>query len=362
MRKIFYIAYNNLLNFILRNKFIFTMFLLGCIICSLLFMFFWGNIRYAVQSAFTSNYEVSLSEYTTVPIDELISLIDKYNVKADFISNISVASIENNLGDEYNSEYYISHKEGGISFLCSNNMDKFYMWGCEYTDLSTDNTIIIPESLTSGKSSPKTLNIEDAEMNVIGQTASKFFLVSNDTFKKLNLIPTTINITTDISLSDKARNNFLNEFNSLTNSSYTVKETNERFSIDAIMKTMAPSILVYLLCMSSMLYILTYMFETSAGEFSVYMMTGAEEKTIIKVNLGIQLIILLFSSTLAVIFHKLFYGTIFVKINYYTFNYTPSIYIESIILTTVLCLFIMNKYMKYKFDDNIVGALKRTDN
>ncbi len=362
MRKIFYISYNNLFGFIKRNKFIFSMFLLGCTICSLLFVFFWGNIRYAISSYLASSYEASLSEYSEFSFDDMASLIDEYGIEADFICNVPVDVIENNQGEEYNKDYYVSRKENGISVLCSSDIEKFYIWGCDHAELNKGEAIVIPEMMTSGIGAPKTMNFGDNTVEVVGQTASKFFLVSKDTYKELGIVPTTINITTDAEMSDKEKNAFLDAFNSATGNSYKIRETNEQFSVEALLKTMAPSILVYLLCMSSMLYILTYMFENSAGEFSAYMLTGAEYNTIIKINLGIQTMVLLCASLLAVILHRALYGVLFAKINYFTFNYTFTVYIESIIVTMALCLFVMDGYMKRKFKNNIVSGLKQADN
>ena len=362
MRKIFYISYNNLFGFIKRNKFIFSMFLLGCTICSLLFVFFWGNIRYAIVSSFADSYEATLSQYAEFSLDDTLSLMDKYGVEADFICNVGVEAIEKNTGEEYNKDYYVSHLESGISVFCSNNAEKIYIWGCEHKDLEKDGVIVVPEMLTSGFGAPEKLVFGEVSVKVIGQTASKFFLVSKDTYKELGLVPTTINITTDAEMSDKDKTAFLNEFNSVTGNSYTIRETNEQFEFETLLKTMAPSILVYLLCMSSMLYIITYMFEISRREFSVYMLTGAEEKTIIKINLGIQTMILLSANLLAVVLHKVFYKLLFAKINYFVFNYSFVVYFESVVVTTILCLVVMNVYMKYKFNSNIVVGLRQADN
>ena len=330
--KCFYIAAGKLRQFVSKSPFVFVMFLLGSAACSLMFLYFWGNLQYTVRSAQAVSYTASLADQKQPLSAEVFALADTYDVRMDAI--------------------WFPDAETDASVLCTNRAESFSVWGCEWSDLEEHGTLIasdvalLPEE-TAGA------------FRVIGYTSSRHCFVSRHTFCSLGLPASELRLTLSPETSKDGQDAFLRAFAELTRGAYSLRETTRSMPLEDILGVLVPMLAVYLLCMLSMLYITVYILDGMVYELSVYGLLGATNKKLILIPAAVQGALLTAANGIAVLLHVLLYKPLFSRINLYEFTYTPSIYAGAILVMLALSLTVTFVYLKIRIGNYAVVNFRR---
>jgi|GEM_PF-1680752 len=330
--KCLYIAAGKLRQIAAKSPFVFVMFLLGSAACSLMFLYFWGNLQYTVRSAQAVSYTASLGrEKQPLPV-EVFSLAETCDVRIDAI--------------------WFHDAETDVSILCTNRAESFSVWGCEWNDLEEYGTLIasdvalLPDEVA-------------APFRVIGYTSSRHCIVSQNTFCSLGLPASELRLTLSPTASDKDRTAFLQELSELTCHAYSLRETTRTMPLEDILGVLIPMLAVYLLCMLSMLYITVYILEGMVYELSVYGLLGATNKKLILIPATVQGALLTAANGIAVLLHILLYKPLFSRINLYEFTYTPSIYVGATLVMLALSLTVTFVYLRIRIGNYAVVNFRR---
>lgn len=308
------------------------MFLLGSAACSLMFLYFWGNLQYTVRSAQAVSYTASLGrEKQPLPV-EFFSLADTYDVRVDAI--------------------WFPDAETDASILCTNRAESFSVWGCEWNDLEEYGTLIASDvALLPDETS--------GAFRIIGYTSSRHCFVSRHTFCSLGLPAAELRLTFSPETSKDEQDAFLQAFAGLTHGAYNMRETTRSMPLEDLFGVLVPMLAVYLLCMLSMLYIMVYILEGMVYELSVYGLLGATNKKLILIPATVQGALLTAANGIAVLLHILLYKPLFSRINLYEFTYTPSIYVGATLVMLALSLAVTFIYLKIRIGNYAVVNFRR---
>jgi len=345
IKKSVYIALRKIKCFATDNRFIFVMFLLGSVVCSLMFLYFWGNLRYTVNSYQAVSYTATLQAPRKIDVTDLFCTAKEYRTRMDAICIPGNRAV----GGPAVESFLEMDETVQLGFLCTNRSEEFYMWGCDWEELEEPGTVIIPDTIlvsTDMTAAAAGLTLTDKPMRIIGRTASRFFFVSIGTFQECGLIPTEIRITLPPDLSAGERKAFFETFCDKWGTVYSLQDTTKALPLKDLLAVMLPMLLVYLLCMFSMLYILVYFLESMAYELSVYGILGASNKMLIWIPAAVQGLLLAFAGGFACALHAMLYVPLFSRINLSEFAYSPLWYGEATVLTLVLSFTVMLFYLK----------------
>ena len=332
MKKCLYIAAGKLGHFARKNPFIFVMFLLGSAACSLMFLYFWGNLQYSVRSYQAMSYTATPNTDSRQNISKLYALADTYGARMDTIFA---------LGGETDA-----------ALLCTNSPLSFSVWGCQWEELEETGTLIASDTA---------LLPEEVANNfrVIGHTSSRYCFVSHNTLASLGMPVTEIRLTLPHTLSSAEQDAFLQSFAQITSHGFDMIETTRSLPVGELLGLLFPMLAVYLLCMLSMLYILVYVLEGMTYELSVYGLLGASNKKLIFIPAAVQGALLTAANGIAVLIHVLLYDVLFSRINLYEFAYTPKTYVQATFLMLALSLTVMLVYLKIRIGNYAVVNFRR---
>ena len=353
IKNFFYIALRKIKSFAMGNRFIFIMFLLGSVACSLMFLYFWGNLRHTIDSYQAVSYTAILQEPGEIDVADMFNTAKKYRARIDAICIPGNSAV----GGPAVESFLLLDETIQLGFLCTNRSEEFYMWGCEWVELEEIGTVIVPDAILLGAdmtAAEAGIVLMGKPMKIIGRTASRFFFLSIVTFREYGLIPTEIHITLPSDLSEGEKKVFFDTFCDEWGTVYSLQDTTKVLPLKDLLAVMLPMLLVYLLCMFSMLYILVYFLESMAFELSVYGLLGASNKMLIWIPAVVQGLLLAIAGGLACALHAMLYVPLFSHINLYEFAYSPLWYVEATVLTLILSFSVMLLYLKHRVGKYVV--------
>jgi len=259
----------------------------GLFACNLAFTYFYVNIKYSVETANSTTYEIYNTSGNTQTAKEVSVYFLKYNADVNFTSKCS--------GDEALPEQY----------------NKQPIKGEEY------------------------------------------FFITYNLDQQAELIPTKINVTLSSNTSETEQTSLEELITSLYGSDY-ITYINESFNWDFI-KDIFMLLLIYLACIFSLLFIMTYLYEDWAYELSVYKILGATQKKIVLIMCSIQFILLCTIGILAQLFHHFLYDSFFYKISWSeNIIYSISDYLTVLLLTLGFTLAFILIFLTLKIKKSVV--------
>lgn len=332
MKKCLYIAAGKLKHFLLQNPFVFVMFFLGSAACSLMFLYFWGNLQYTVSTYQAVSYTATLEIPAQTDSGALFALAETYDVRMDAVYALS---------DETDAE-----------LLCTNRPENFSVWGCKWSDLDETGTVIVSDITLLPDQVARALR-------AVGRTSSRYCFVSQNTVSSLGLPATEIRLTLPHTLTSAEQNKFLQAFAQNTSDAYLLTETTRTLPVGELLGVVLPMLAVYLLCMFAMLYILVYVLEGMAYELSVYGLLGASNKKLLLIPAIVQGVLLAAANGIAVLLHVLLYDVLFSRINLYEFAYSPAMYAQASVLMLALSFAVMLVYLRFRIGNYAVVNFRR---
>ncbi len=332
IKKCLYIAAGKLKHFLTDNPFVFVMFFLGSAACSLMFLYFWGNLQYTVSVSQAVSYTATLRSPAQTDNSALFALAETYGVRIDAI--------------------YALSDETDAALLCTNRPESFSVWGCEWTALDETGTVIVSDiSLLPDEIA--------RELRTVGRTSSRYCFVSQNTVSFLGLPATEIRLTFPHTIPSLKQTEFLQSFAQNTAHAYLLTETTRTLPVGELLGVVLPMLAVYLLCMFAMLYILVYVLEGMAYELSVYGLLGASNAKLVLIPAIVQGVLLAAANGIAVLLHILLYDVLFSRINLYEFAYSPAMYLQASVLMLALSFAVMLIYLRCRIGNYAVVNFRR---
>lgn len=355
-----YIAMKKLKSFLKERPFLFVLFFAGSVSCSLMFVYFWGNMMYLVQTYRAPSYTATLEQEMITDVEALCALADSYDTRVDAICPLN----RRMLGGRTAEAFFAASDGEPVPVLCTNRIGKFYFWGCGGEELQKEGSVILSVGLLEGtreddaQQEPE-LVLLGKPLNVAGRTSGGYSLLSPETFASFGLPATELRLTLGSSLSKGERADFLRAFDELTNGTYALQETTAELPLGELLVVALPMLFVYLLSMFAMLYILIYLLEGMTYELSVYGLLGARTRSLILIPALLQGTLLLGAELLAVLLHSLLYRALFARINLEPFAYSAGMYVQAVGVMLALSFAVMLLYLKRRIGGSTVVNLRK---
>lgn len=343
MKKI-YLIFANISSHFCSSKLIFFVFMCSSVVCSLSFLYCYGNMigyiqQRSSQERYWREYQVDLESY-----DNIEEVMDKLkNINNDYIEDIALCSRLNNSDEatlyaSLTESNKWSAKSGRVSFS-----------DAELSDGA--NRIIVPSTYKSEKS---TLNLNNTDYQIIGMHSSyteyriplKNFLENGYRADFATIIASQVP-TNEINrlITSEIRSQFPDDY------IYTAY-----LYINAEMKKMPSEVLMltlmYGISILSFIFLLRYMVEKTYKDLIVYSIVGASKGDLSVFVLIEAFILSSITTLLAILLHSSLYDVVFSKINYadsiyYTFKDYFVTFIINVTVTQIVNLpFIVKLYRR----------------
>ena len=112
------------------------------------------------------------------------------------------------------------------------------------------------------------------------------------------------------------------------------------------LSTLGTVVVIYLLCMLSFMYLMTFLYDSSAYEFNVYEILGATRRRVLAVLGGVMFLLLAVISLVSQVLYAVFYESFFSKLNLFgDFSYSFGDYVAVFSLTLVLVFVFVFAYI-----------------
>lgn len=314
-----------------QNKSVFTVFLIGCLLCSLSFIFFYGN-QLSLKIYEGSDQEM-LNEYT-INFSEPASYEDIVNsplIKSDIVLDVEIrydlsrAEIpmkEMNIPEvaEFDDgTYRISSKLYGKDELLQE------MGRVKFTDAERKegkDVVILPSEVSEGI--PYDIEIGDKIMvsgrkyEVVGMSSmSCVFYIPPETFKKGGYTVDSMEIVTSEHMSRSEINQFVADIQEAFPNGVIHHSPLEYFEIaEQNLSSEGFYIICEFIVVSlSFMFLMKYIIDSNNAENIIYSMVGATKKRIFAVIMLENTVIYGVVAAVACVLHKLLYDSFFNQIN-----------------------------------------------
>ena len=125
------------------------------------------------------------------------------------------------------------------------------------TQLYTKNAVVVPDRIIGEKGKLPDLIINEVSYHVVGIAASRLFLVSMDTFFNNELPIVRVDIRLPAETTKEESEAFQQKLNSLFGDGFNIIDVS-RSPDSSVSDILISAIVVYMICLISLLYIITY--------------------------------------------------------------------------------------------------------
>lgn len=322
------LVFDNLRHFFLRNKLIFTLYVLGNIVCVIAFIYFMGNMTsYKTQNAKNAielrTYKINLSVPENPKSDKLNKLKSDLTESIDLRCNLSIKSIQfDNISETFGE--LVKQEPILLCTSMQNNSSIYAEQGrVHFTESEikqAKNVIIVPSSLLAD--SPKLRSNSELILNgtpfqAIG-TSTEFlsFYIPSTTYQRLGFTVSSVKIIFKHPLSRYEEDQFYDNVGSLLKiQKITGPDSFKNALKSNTIHEMYLIGLIYIVSLLAFMFLIKYMIDCFQRELTVYALAGASGGQI-SMLLSLQVtIISFFSSAVAILIHVVLYRNFFSQIN-----------------------------------------------
>ena len=343
------LAFSRLRRYFEQDKLVFVLYLLGSVVCSLTFLFMYGNlasVKYiqASDSAVHRTYQFSAAE--GVPLNAAsfddFSALEKYPVQDILLkSTVSIGS---------------SNRGASISTYLKNSTHLQAMQGrTEFTEDELRDgkpVIIVPVEFNEGELG-ESIQVNGVEYEIIGFSTGLDFYIPPSCYREQDY-PT---LMASIVLSQRL---------SLAENNRLIEDLYERFScpfvenpgeiyqheLDNLPVELLMMSAIYFLVFLAFTFLMKYMLDRNRYESIVYSIVGASKRKVFKIMLLEAFILSSVTSFLGILLHLSLYEPLFSKLNPTEgLTYQPEDYILVFLFSVLLsCLTLLPFLMHYSKD------------
>ena len=325
--KVLQLVFFRIIQYFKSNKLIFVLFVIGGILCSLTFIYFYGNIITirnisGSNEELLRNYEIYLNE----PAEELNqnqkAILNKYPAeKLTVQSQIEPSMLESNdVGNSYKN--YIARTDSVFveTSLLKTNLISKEAGRVQFTDeelQQNSHVVILPPDFLKSPDIPKSIKIMGKPYEIIGISGSSNNLyIPYTVFEDENLNINHISLMLKNELSDQENIEFESELQT--------EFPNARIAGSSMLKDnikkQAPNQLffvctIYLLAIFSFMFLIKYMIDKNNGGDIICILVGATRKTIIKIIVLQNIILTFIVGIVGIVLHCALRNNLFELIN-----------------------------------------------
>ena len=325
--KVLQLVFFRIIQYFKSNKLIFVLFVIGGILCSLTFIYFYGNIITirnisGSNEELLRNYEIYLNE----PAEELNqnqkAILNKYPAeKLTVQSQIELSMLESNdMGNSYKN--YIARTDSVFveTSLLKTNLISKEAGRVQFTDeelQQNSHVVILPPDFLKSPDIPKSIKIMGKPYEIIGISGSSNNLyIPYTVFEDENLNINHISLMLKNELSDQENIEFESELQT--------EFPNARIAGSSMLKDnikkQAPNQLffvctIYLLAIFSFMFLIKYMIDKNNGGDIICILVGATRKTIIKIIVLQNIILTFIVGIVGIVLHCALRNNLFELIN-----------------------------------------------
>lgn len=345
------------------NKFIFILFLVGSITCSITFIYFYGNIITTKQISGTNEYALRKFEIYFDPIDRLSEeqeqVLQRYPLESWTVrTTLNPDQLKSNdMGKTFQKEML---QINGFFVQASllNDISLFRSAGrIQFTEQEKENgehVIILPPEFSKSTTLPKNLKINGKDYQIIGvHSNDNAFFIPFSTFAKEKFKIDNISLVLKSELKKSEEQAYLEDLKSLFPGSYIDDPSLARKMISQDTgKEVLLVVSIYVLSLLSFMFLMKFLIDSHTGEDIIYFLVGAKKRTIIQVMLIQNVVITLFSGFTGIIIHIILKDSFFERINltpniqYGAFDYFI-ILMMMVILTILVQIPFLIDYSRY---------------
>ena len=293
--KVLQLVFFRILQYFKSNKLIFILFIIGGILCSLTFIYFYGNLITlrnisGSNEELLRNYEIYLNQSLDELNDNQKNILYKYPTeKLTVQSQMKPSTVESDrIGSSYKN--YMERTDSIFleSSLLNTNLISKEAGRVQFTDdelQQNSHVVILPPDFLDSPEIPETIHIMGKPYQVIGISGSSNNLyIPYTVFENENLKIDHISLMLKNELSDKENQEFERELqevfpNAQISGSSMMKDS---------MKKQVPNQLffvstIYLLAIISFMFLIKYMIDKNSGDDIICVLVGATRRTICKI-------------------------------------------------------------------------------
>lgn len=322
------------------HKWLSCLLVIGLISCNLMALYFCGNIIGVSRNLNTPVWDLDLTADAVPDIVELAGLAARNEAKVSFFTYAETESLksENNAAFDIDGYGKVFPSYDGTSLLSIvafsekpiQRLDKG-----NAADLNNSLTIALPSVMQGDSNIGDRFFIDGVGYTVVGYEIGDTAFVSLDTFEKIALYVPHMEVRRQTSDKEQIAE-FEKELKGFFSGTYRIVRRNNTDENNTIEYLAAVSVIIFIICVLSVMYLVSSIFNELSYESGVYYMVGARREAVVCILSGVQLLILAVSGFGAVAVHKVLWKTVFSKINLYEITYSAKEYFLYISFVTVL--------------------------
>lgn len=324
--KILQLVFSRIRFYITSNVLIFVMFALGCIVCSVSFLYFYGNVVSAKRITGADEdslkyYELALNQplsFNDIKSNELLNSKEIDNVVLD--TNLSMKDIPFLKDKNYNFEnggFVISTSLKNVSPVQMEGRTEFNKNEIE----SGANVVIIPgDTAFYNMKSGNKIILKEQEYEIVGMSISFFeFYITPKAFEKAGYEVNSIFFTFSKSVSEAENKEIIKKISQEFPSAKIVFSPADVYNST---KAKAPGEytiigVIFVISILSFMFLMKFMMDKSSFELITYSIVGASKKKTVLILLLTNVIISTGFAIIASLIHYMLYNSFFVKLNIY---------------------------------------------
>lgn len=314
-----------------QNKSVFTVFLIGCLLCSLSFIFFYGN-QLSLKIYEGSDQEI-FNEYT-INFSEPASYEDIVNsplIKSDIVLDVEIrynlSKDEIPMKEMNRSVDDLEFDDGSTIYNMSSMLYGKYdlmqeMGRVEFTDAERKegkNAVILPydQDMSYNIKIGDKIMVSGRKYEVVGMSSMGNFYIPPETFKKGGYTVDSMEIVTSEHMSRSEINQFVADIQEAFPNGVIHHSPLEYFEIaEQNLSSEGFYIICEFIVVSlSFMFLMKYIIDSNNAENIIYSMVGATKKRIFAVIMLENTVIYGVVAAVACVLHKLLYNSFFNQIN-----------------------------------------------
>lgn len=312
-----------------NNKLVFILFITGGILCSLTFIYFYGNFITSKSLSGANEYVFRKYDlYFQEPLQNLtgkqLETMKKYSL--DKLTLSSYVSIDKLQSEDLGESARLEYQKNGFFIVDTSLVDHNYIsteaGRVEFTEKEVEDgeyVVILPSDFLVSPSIPQSIKIFNKEYKIIGITGSSNDLhIPRTVFEKEKYDIYSISILLTKEISNSENTLYENELKEAFSTAELYGVSTIKNSINQQAPTQLFRIcLIYFLAMLSFVFLLKYLIDTRRGEDIIYSLVGASKKIVIKIMIMQNLLLSLATGIIGVLLHLCLKSNLFELINIY---------------------------------------------
>lgn len=323
--KTLYMIFSKLKAMIAGEKLFFAVFCIGILTCNLMFTYMYGVFMQLGERDGIADMYLYYVDGERMSVADMDNILTKGKYELDYyvLLNPETCFYKDDTAEIRWEDYSIRAKKDYTSFFTRTG---------SIHDLANPNCVIVPEEIAS-IGVGDTICLNGVSFSVVGTSAVSSFIISAESIAKNGWGIDVFGI--DVPIKDNGV--IQNQLEQAVSSTYWIEQMPGVILDRQTFLSLGVVVMIYLLCMLSFMYLMTFLYDSVAYELNVYEILGATRGRILAVLSGVMFLLLSGVSLVSQIVYAMFYESFFGKLNMFgEFSYSIGDYAAVFALTMIL--------------------------